>query len=98
MTWAVGCGAVGLDELAQDGFAVYPNPTEGTLYIELGAERTGNVRVRVLDMSGRVVLEQPLNVKAGVNTLDMGRLQTGQYMVELTTDNWVKTQRVQVSR
>jgi hypothetical protein len=49
-------------------------------------------------MSGRVVLEQPLNVKAGVNTLDMGRLQTGQYMVELTTDNWVKTQRVQVSR
>ncbi len=98
MTWAVGCGAVGLNDLAQDGFAVYPNPTEGTLYIELGAEQTGNVRVRVLDMSGRVVLEQPLNVKAGVNTLDMGRLQTGQYMVELTTDNWVKTQRVQVSR
>ncbi|MBL7981539.1 MAG: T9SS type A sorting domain-containing protein [Flavobacteriales bacterium] len=98
MTWAVGCGAVGLNELAQDGFAVYPNPTEGTLYIQLGAEQTGNVRVRVLDMSGRVVIEQPLNVKAGMNTLDMGRLQTGQYMVELTTDNWVKTQRVQVSR
>ncbi len=98
MTWAVGCGAVGLNELDQDGFAVYPNPTEGTLYIQLGAEQVGNVRVRVLDMSGRVVIEQPLNVKAGTNTLDMGRLQTGQYMVELTTDNWVKTQRVQVSR
>ena len=99
LRWFVGCGAVGIDEVAADGFAVYPNPTEGTLYINVGKSVAGSVKLRVLDMSGRTVMEQPMNVVAGsANTLEMAGLQSGQYMVQLTTDKWSKTQRVQVAR
>ena len=99
LQWYVGCGAVGLEELAGNGFAVYPNPTEGLLYIGVGHGVSGQVKVRVLDMSGRTVIEQPLSVAAGsINTVDMASLQSGQYMVQLTTSEWTKTQRVQVAR
>lgn len=99
LRWDVGCGAVGIEEVSADGFAVYPNPTEGTLYINIGRSVSGRVKLRVLDMSGRTVMEQPLSVVAGSsNTIEMAGLQSGQYMVQITTDKWSKTQRVQVAR
>ncbi|HMC98255.1 MAG TPA: T9SS type A sorting domain-containing protein, partial [Flavobacteriales bacterium] len=99
MHWVVGCGAVGMDEHAADGFSVYPNPTQGNLFVELGSKVLGNVRLRVLDMSGRVVLDDPFTVQGGGRrTVDMRGLQAGQYMVQLTTGNWVKTQRIEVLR
>lgn len=99
MNWVVGCGAVGMDELTSDGFSVYPNPTQGNLFVELGNKVLGDVRLRVMDMSGRVVIEDPFTVQGGGRrTVDMRGLQSGQYMVQLTTENWTKTQRVQVAR
>jgi hypothetical protein len=99
LRWAVQCGAVGLEELAGDGFAVHPNPTSGLLQIELGSKMTGALYFRAMDMSGRVVLEQPLTMNGGTrNVVDMGSLQSGQYLVQLTSATWVKTQRVQVVR
>jgi hypothetical protein len=99
LRWAVGCGAVGIDEASSEGFSVYPNPTRDLLTIAMGGNVSGDVLVRVLDMSGRVVLESPYVVKGGgSNTISLAGLQTGQYMIQLNTDNWVKTQRVQVAR
>ena len=99
LRWAVGCGAVGVDEASSESFSVYPNPTRDLLTIALGGNVSGDVLVRVLDMSGRVVLESPYVVKGGgSNTISLAGLQTGQYMIQLNTDNWVKTQRVQVAR
>lgn len=99
LRWTVGCGAVGMEELAQGGFAVYPNPTEGLLYINVGPDAVGTARVRVLDMSGRTVLEAPINVRSGsASTIDMQGLQSGQYAVQLATERWTKVQRVQVAR
>lgn len=99
LNWDVACGAVGIDETGSTVFAIYPNPTTGLLNIDLGNEQYGNVQVRVVDMSGRTVIDLPLNAKGGaVNTIDMNGLMNGQYMLQLITDKWVKTQRVQLTR
>ncbi|MBK9175917.1 MAG: T9SS type A sorting domain-containing protein [Flavobacteriales bacterium] len=99
LRWTVGCGAVGMEDLAQGGFAVYPNPTDGLLYLSLGDAAPGIVRVRVMDMSGRTVIEQSLNITSGAtNSIDMQPLQNGQYMVQVATSDWTRVQRVQVTR
>jgi len=99
LQWAVGCGAVGIDELATGAFSVFPNPTEGLLQIELGNKVEGKVQLRITDMSGRIVMEQQLRMNGGTrNAVDMTKLQSGQYLVQLTTPDWVKTERVQVVR
>lgn len=99
LEWNVACGAVGMPELILNNFTVFPNPTQGLLNIEMASKVDGTVRVRVLDMSGRAVLDQPLLMNGGTrNTIDMRGLHSGNYLVQLTTEKWVKTQRVQVAR
>jgi len=99
LRWAIGCGVVGLSELALGSFSIYPNPTEGLLQIELSGKVEGKVQLRITDMSGRLVQEQLLRISGGNrSTMDMSGLQSGQYMVQLTTANWVRTERVQVVR
>ncbi|MBL0127829.1 MAG: T9SS type A sorting domain-containing protein [Flavobacteriales bacterium] len=99
LRWTVGCGAVGIDDVSPTGFSVFPNPTEGVLYISVGSEVTGNARVRVLDMSGRQVFDEPMNLRASnTSSIDMRGLQSGQYLIQLVTDQWTKVQRVQVAR
>ncbi|HRF81756.1 MAG TPA: T9SS type A sorting domain-containing protein, partial [Flavobacteriales bacterium] len=71
----------------------------GLLNIAFTQAITGGAQVRVLDMSGRTVLDQPLTmVGSERNTIDLGGLHHGNYMVQITTADWVSTQRVQVAR
>ncbi len=78
---------------------VFPNPTDGLLQIQLGSKVTGKVQLRITDMSGRLVMEEQLLMNDGTrNTVDMAKLQSGQYLVQLTTPNWVKIERVQIAR
>lgn len=99
LRWSVACGAVGMEELASAGFMVFPNPTEGQLSIVVDPGMAGSARLRVLDMSGRTVMESPIVLRPGaVHGIDMRELQTGQYAVQLSTQEWTKVQRVQVAR
>lgn len=99
LRWSVGCGAVGIEENGANGFGVYPNPTDGLLYVSLGSDARGAARVRVLDMSGRMVIDGLLNQNAGaIGTVDLSSLQSGQYAVEVSTAEWLRTVRVQVAR
>lgn len=97
LNWYVACGAVGIEEQGEGAFTIYPNPTEGLMYIDLG-NMEGRVQMRVLDMSGRLVIEELINANGAPNTVDMQGLMSGQYMVQLTTSDWVRTRLVQVSR
>jgi hypothetical protein len=99
MEWTVACGGVGIHEADASSFVVFPNPTQGMLQIEFGTLVKGPVRVRVLDQSGRVVIDQPLHMVGSTrNTIDMRNLQSGNYMLQLITTDQVMTQRVQVVR
>ena len=57
-------------------FNLYPNPAQGQVQITLN----GDAYVRVMDMTGHVLIEQPLQG----NTLNIGNLNAGMYMVEVT--------------
>jgi hypothetical protein len=98
LRWDVACGAVGIDEMGDGAFMVYPNPTTGILYIETGKEVMDNVALRIFDISGQVVHQQQLAGQSGLNTVDMQGLMSGHYLVQLTSTGWVKTQRVEVVR
>ncbi|MCC7502720.1 MAG: T9SS type A sorting domain-containing protein [Flavobacteriales bacterium] len=99
LVWDVQCGAVGMDELADHGFHMYPNPTEGLLYVQMNEGASRPLSVVVLDLAGRQVMNVPTNnLSAGTNTIDLGNLQNGQYLVQVTTVDQVVAQRVQVMR
>ncbi len=58
----------------------YPNPTNGTLQIDSGENPINNWKV--FDLQGRVVLQGQKN-----NTIDMGSLSSGTYVVQVLLEN-----------
>jgi hypothetical protein len=98
LRWWTWCGPVGVEEHGGEVFSIHPNPTNGLLTVTLGGNATDVVRTRVLDMSGRVVLEHGMVMKGGSqNTIDLSGLANGQYMLQLVSTEWTRTQRVQVA-
>jgi len=71
---------------------LYPNPTAGKLY--LGNTGSGVFDVQVFSMQGALVKEQTVIAPAG---LDLGDLQSGNYLLKLATPNSISWQRVIVN-
>jgi hypothetical protein len=80
-----------------DGFVVYPNPSEGNnLQVQLTDLQSSVVSIRLIDATGRLVLEKQFSVDGSLNTsFDFAQpLQNGIYMIECLDNDRVKSQRV----
>lgn len=89
-----GCDYLGLEDLAFEGFNMYPNPTSDVLFIT----NTGSVEVfnyEVLDMNGRVILKANEAINGSTTTeLDLRSLEVGVYLVRVFNESADKTFRV----
>lgn len=70
----------GLDESAAEVFTIVPNPAE--TYIQFSTDERS--LVEILDMNGQTINEKTI-IEAN-QTLDITKLQSGSYLVELTDD------------
>jgi hypothetical protein len=73
----------GIDDVAT-AVNVYPNPSSGVVNVEYTSNK-GMGSIKVLDLSGRTVLEIPTNEVDGLNTvrIDMSGFAKGIYMINL---------------
>ncbi len=67
---------------------VFPNPTSGEVSLEIKTETPGEVVLRVLSMTGRVLQERKFYCHSGVNTeiLDLSTQPKGIYQLLLQTE------------
>jgi hypothetical protein len=83
--------------ISNDGFAVYPNPSTGEiLNVNITDVQSEKINVRILDATGRVVLNNQYSVAGSLNTMIefAEPLQNGMYTVEYTDETIVKSQRL----
>jgi hypothetical protein len=76
---------------------IYPNPvTDGSFHISCSMKVADQATMQVIDLSGKQVFEQQVNLNSGENRLDynMGNLNRGTYFLRLTTTNGVYNQKV----
>lgn len=75
---------------------VYPNPTTGTVFLEVpDSENTNDLSVQVYDIHGRLVL----NTSYDHSSLDMSRLTTGVYFLRLSgKSNLSQTHKIILTR
>jgi hypothetical protein len=79
------------------GFMVYPNPSEGNaIQVQLTDLQSNAVSIRLIDATGRLVLEKQFSVEGSLNTsFDFAEpLQNGIYMIECLDNDRVKSQRL----
>ena len=95
--YAMSCGdeaeadiTVGVTENDEVVNSIYPNPTSGDLYINATAMK----HVTVFNAMGQMVLDQEVSGDSMV--LNMGQLESGVYMVKVTTETGSNVKRINV--
>lgn len=82
------------------GLAVYPNPTNGQLFVEYTMDAGAQVNVEVFNALGAVVARESASVGSGFqrNTFDLTGLNDGIYYVSITAGDMRATRKVTLSR
>jgi hypothetical protein len=88
---------VGIEELEESAFSVYPTPASSYLVVELN-DRSIRASMELIDLSGRV-FESKKNISNGRNTFDLLLVPNGMYFLRLQDqDGKVGMKKVLVSR
>ncbi len=71
-----------IDQMQSVLMKVYPNPTQGKVYVEMqGGGEIGHSNIRMFDSHGRLIHEQEGNGNAV--ELDLSTYPTGHYIIDL---------------
>ena len=90
------CDYLGLNENSLEGFNLYPNPTEGMVYISYsGSNDVYNYEV--LDLNGRKVANKDNAINgSSVTEINLNNVENGIYMIRVYNGSAEKTFRVVV--
>jgi Secretion system C-terminal sorting domain len=88
----------GIPETTNEIFSVSirPNPSFGTINLVISGLKTGEVRVSIMDLSGKTRLQESFTTTGSkVNRkMDLSTFQRGVYFVKIETDTHVKTEKL----
>jgi len=88
--------AIGEQVLADD-YSIYPNPSDGTFTISKKDAGSDIILAQVYDLSGRLIMEQALNLTNNSSALIHIKAQPGNYMLELRDrDGGKKLQKLSI--
>ena len=76
---------------------IIPNPVaDGSLSVYMKVDRTQQVSIRLLDMTGRLLKEQTRQVSAGESQYNVGvsSLQRGTYLVQIIGEDFKAAKKV----
>lgn len=71
-------------------FVMYPNPTEGHLYIN---QIPNKARIFVIDQNGQIQINIT-NEESFAMVIELGELATGVYLITIQGENYLQTQRL----
>jgi uncharacterized repeat protein (TIGR01451 family) len=83
--------------ISMSNFAVYPNPFTSNIKMMLNSTKESNVSLRIVSVSGQVMISRNVTVQAGQNIVvmnDLNTLNKGIYMLEIISEDGKITQTV----
>jgi hypothetical protein len=68
-------------------FIVYPNPANTEVYVSMNADKAQSLSLKVIDASGRTVLDQQRQIQKGSNVFSVNTpgIQKGNYILQIVT-------------
>jgi hypothetical protein len=90
----------GIDEnkLFAENLSIYPNPTSGICKVRYVAPGSGEVSIKVLDISGREVKVVQSQFTDAILEVDLSDLKNGAYFFELSQNGLTATKKVSLIR
>ncbi len=87
---------IGIDELLERSFRIYPNPSEGVFKLEFSSSLGEDMEIRITNMMGQIVLEDEIESFSGSyrKRLEMGAYGSGVYLLQLITERATVNRRI----
>ncbi len=87
---------IGIDELLERSFRIYPNPSEGLFKLEFSSSLGEDMEIRITNMMGQIVLEDEIESFSGSyrKRLEMGAYRSGVYLLQLITERATVNRRI----
>ncbi len=80
---------IGIDANESATLKVYPNPTNGLVYLQFDKASQNTVVVEVSDLKGQLLYAQKFDSN-GQKNIDVSNLQSGIYLLKIKSNNFVK--------
>lgn len=88
--------SVGINDVVTGSFAVYPNPANDLVNIQLTQSFGEQGSVEFVDISGRTVKTATINASSDLAQFDVAELASGTYLIKITGDSQVLVSRVTI--
>jgi hypothetical protein len=86
---------VGVEDLSSSNWvAVYPNPVDEILTIELAMNNSGNANILIFDAKGALVKNS--NATSVINRLDLADLYPGIYLLQVISEDGIVNKKITV--
>jgi hypothetical protein len=91
---------VSIEETQNDFVRIYPNPTDGILYVTCRdamhcvSTTTAITNIEIFDVMGRKIQNSEIRNPKSVTVLDISHLTNGVYFIRITMENGMVTQKI----
>jgi hypothetical protein len=66
---------------------VYPNPTQNILNLEFSSSEERNVKIEVIDLTGKIIQSSVIDRNIGLIHYDLNSLSSGVYILKIQSAN-----------
>lgn len=98
--WSLPAGMVNVSTLAKvENISLYPNPSKGESNLKFDLQETGNVRVAVMDYTGKVIKEvanQDMSLGMQQVNISTKGMTPGNYIILISTESGNRAERLTV--
>ena len=92
-------GAAGITSYTNnDLIKVYPNPSNGNVYVEFLNQNETIVNLQITDVVGKEIRQENLSASQGKINIDMSNLNSGVYFITAKTASGISTQKIILQR
>jgi hypothetical protein len=85
------CNYLDINEMLFDGVTVYPNPTNGLVYITTGSKE---LTYELVDINGRVLTNAVNTTSPATHEIDLTQQPSGVYFIKVKNEEYVKVFRI----
>ncbi len=87
------CPDLNSDTFSNDSIKILPNPSQG-LFTIISNKVIGKVNIQVIDMQGRIVLEETDSNFINEKTIDLSSYQSGIYIIKMEGSEFLYSQKI----
>jgi len=89
-TQVIVLSSVGISEMNENTFMIYPNPASGMFTVKTNSAYYSSIKI--MDVTGRLIITK--ETTSSTNTFDLFAMENGVYFVQVKNGNTVKTIRL----